>query len=231
MARLQRLSVPGLPHLVRQQAQAGQRAIHDDEDCRSYLQCLRLAAAENGVALHAYGLTANEAHLLATPSTAGGLGAMMQDCARRYVGAHNRRHERQGSLWQPRFRTTVLEPGPLVLAAMLYVERAPLRAGEDVAPETCSGSSAATHLGAARDTGLTDHAVYWGLGNTPFEREGAYRALLAAPIDAAMDDRLAGALHKGWAVGSGAFLAALAQQAGRRVQPLPRGRPPKSPLV
>lgn len=229
MARLQRLAVAGLPHLVRQQALEGQPAVRDDADRLAFLDCLRTAAAEAGVAVHAYALTAADLHLLVTPDTGPALGALMQDCARRYVGAYNRRHGRSGSLWQHRYRTTVVEPGPWLVAALVYVEQAGVRAGECLRPEDCAGCSAAVHLGASRDPALRPHAAYWALGNTPFERESVYRHLLEAPPDRERQSRLADALHKGWALGSGAFLAELERRAGRRVQPLPRGRPPRTP--
>ena len=89
-------------------------------------------------------------------------------------------------------------------------------------------SSLGHRLGERRDLLITDCAAWWALGNTPFEREAAYRRCLADGLAADRTAALAAAVRKGWAVGDAAFLAALAQQTDRPVQPRPRGRPPRA---
>jgi len=84
MARLPRLIVPGLPHLVSQRAQHGQAMVRDDEDRRALLRLLREAAAQHRVALHAYSVLEGRLDLVATPETANGLSLLMQSVARRH---------------------------------------------------------------------------------------------------------------------------------------------------
>ena len=86
-------------------------------------------------------------------------------------------------------------------------------------------SSAAHHLGHRRDPLLTDHPLYWALGNTPFDREAAYRTLLEqglSPADVAELDRSA---RQGWPLGSSEFLKELGARTERPLTPRPRGRP------
>ncbi|MFM2052806.1 MAG: hypothetical protein RL456_843 [Pseudomonadota bacterium] len=229
MARLPRLAIAGLVHHVIQRGHNRQPVFLDDEDRLTYLGALREAAALHRVAVHAYVLMDDHVHLLVTPPVAEALSKMLQAIGRRYVAAFNRRHGRVGTLWDGRFRATVLEDGPHVLACMRYIEQNPQRLIPPTPATDYRWSSAPHHLGRRRDPMLTDHGLYWALGNTPFEREMAWQRLLdeglAEPeVRAHTDSAL-----KGWALGSGAFLAALGASTERPMSPRPRGRPPRTP--
>ena len=98
MARLPRLAVAGLPHLVALYGHNGQAVFVDDEDRRLFLAALRESALLQRVAVQAYVLLDDHVHLLLTPATAGALGALMQGLGRRYGAAFNRRHGRSEAL-------------------------------------------------------------------------------------------------------------------------------------
>jgi putative transposase len=221
MARLPRLAVAGQAHLALMLGHSAQPVFADDADRQQFLAALRESALQHGVAVHAYALLPNEVLLLLTPGTAGALGALMQGLGRRYGAAFNRRHGRRGSLWAGRFRTAVVQAGPVLQDAMLYVDLQGQASG-DAGLAWCSLGH---HLGQRRDPLLSDCSAWWALGNTPFEREAAYRRCLAEGLPPERAAALADATHKGWALGDAAFLAGLAQQAARPVQPRPRGRP------
>jgi putative transposase len=223
MARLPRLAVAGQAHLALMLGHSAQPVFVDDDDRRQFLAALRESALQHGVAVHAYALQPTEVLLLLTPATATALGALMQGLGRRYGAAFNRRHGRRGTLWAGRFRTAVVQAGPHLLDALLHVDlQGPVAEGGDAA-----WSGLGHRLGHRRDPLITDCTAWWALGNTPFEREAAYRRCLADGLAPERAAALADAAHKGWAVGDAAFLAALAQQADRPVQPRPRGRPPR----
>ncbi len=216
MARLPRLVLPGHAHLLIQQGLAGQPVFVDALDRDAFLQVLREVAAAEQVVLHAYALLATEVHLLATPDRAAGLARLVQSTGRRHVAAHNRRHARSGTLWSGRFRCAVVEPGPMRLAALQWVD------GQD---RSQAISSAAHRLGVAHQPGLVDPPEYWALGNTPFEREAAYRLLLDQGLPPSLAAALQRAALGGWALGSDRFAAEAATAAGRPTRPQPRGRP------
>jgi putative transposase len=231
MARLPRLSLPGLPHLVVQRGHNRQPVFVDEADRQAYLAALRDAGPPGACALHGYALLDDVAWLLLTPAAtpaAPSLGALMQALGRRYVAAFNRRHGRSGTLWDGRFRATVVGPAQ-VLQALCLVEQAPVRAGLAGLAGDWRWSSAAHHLGLRRDPLLSPHAAYWSLGNTPFEREGVWRQRLADDLGAAEAQRLEEATRKGWPLGDGAFLASLAGRVSRPLERRPRGRPRKAP--
>jgi len=223
MARLPRLAVAGQAHLVLMLGHSAQPVFEDDDDRRQFLAALRESALQHGVAVHAYALQATEVLLLLTPAADGALGALMQALGRRYGAAFNRRHGRRGTLWAGRFRTAVVQPGAALLDALLHVD---LR-GQAAGGHGAAFGSLGHHLGERRDPLITDCAAWWALGNTPFEREAAYRRHLMDGLSIERTAALADAVHKGWAVGDAGFLAAMAQQADRPVQPRPRGRPPR----
>ncbi|MEY4561728.1 MAG: hypothetical protein RLZZ618_1005 [Pseudomonadota bacterium] len=221
MARLPRLSVGGWPHLVVLSGHDGQAVFRDDEDARHFSVWLLEAVRAQGVAVHAYALRENEVVLLATPDDSAALGRVMQTLGRRYGGYFNRRHGRRGSLWAGRFRATIVEPEQHLLDAMRYVE-------ESDAEQTAQVllTSMSHHLGQRQDPLVSDHAQFWSLGNTPFDREAAYRRLLERPLSAAGRGSLDQAVQKGWPVGSKAFVQQLGDATERRLVPLKRGRPP-----
>lgn len=227
MARLSRLAVAGQPHLVVLRGLPDRPLCLDDEDRRRYLAALRDAASQQRAAVHAHVLTDEQALMLVTPERGDGLSRLVQELGRRYVAGFNRRHGRSGALWDGRFRATIVQPGPITLEAMLFVDLHPVRVGLAATAADYAWSSARHHLGQVRDPVVTDNAVYWQLGNTPFDRELSYRRCLEEGLAAQRVLQFAEASRKGWALGDAAFLTQLAEHAGRPVQPRPRGRPPK----
>jgi putative transposase len=225
MPRLPRLSLGGQVHHVIQRGHNRQAIVHDDEDRRRFLALLKDCSLQYRVAIHAYALMDNHLHLLATPETAEGLSQMMQALGRRYVAAFNQRHGRSGTLWEGRFRAAMIDAEQHLLACMRYVELNPVRAGVVDRPEAFAWSSAAQHLGKAQDPLVSDHKLIWSLGNTPFEREAAYRDYLeqGAPPDEVR--QITQSTLRGWPWGSPAFLQAVSQSMERPVVPKPRGRP------
>lgn len=231
MARLARLAVAAHAHLVLLRGHSGQTVFRDDIDRSAFLSALRSACRLESVALHAYALLPDRVWLLCTPSGAQSLGRAMQALGRGFSAAYNRRHGRSGSLWDGRYRSTVVEDGPRLLDSMVFVDQAPVRAGLAADALSASWSSARQHVGQIAEYPLTDAPAYWALGNTPFDRCAAYRALLDDSQNADRVGELERAAQRGWAVGSQAFLDRLRQHAARPVAPRPRGRPRKGPEV
>lgn len=225
MARLARLAVAGQAHLALMVGHPAQPVFVDDDDRRQFLAALRESALQQSVAVHGYALLPQRVLLLLTPATDGALGTLMQGLGRRYGAAYNRRHGRQGSLWAGRFRTAVVQGGAPLLEAMLYVDLQGLQAG----PAQTPWCSLAHHLGRQRDPLVSDGPAWWALGNTPFEREAAYRRCVDEGLSPERVAALESAVRGGWAIGDAAFLARLAQATDRPLQPRPRGRPRSRP--
>lgn len=227
MARLPRLIVPHQPHHVIQCGHDRQPIFLDEDDYVAFLTWLRDASKLFKVAIHAYVLMPNHVHLLLSPTDQTGLARMMQWIGRCYVPYFNRKYQRDGALWKGRYKATVLDAGRYFMACCRYIELNPVRAGLVDEPSEYPWSSYAHHIGAQRDAIITDHTLYWALGNTPFEREAAYQELVRKGLQDEEIDVLTNATAKGWALGSEPFKAALEKQFSRRVSPAKRGRPAK----
>lgn len=225
MARLARLAAAGETHLLVQRGHNGQVMFADRADHEAFLRMLRDASLTHRVAIHAYALAGAEVWLLATPAEANSLSLMMQSLGRHYVVAFNQRHGRSGTLWEGRFRATVIEASSFLSTVLAFVELAPVRAGLARDSHEYAWSSARHHLGLARDPLVSDHPLYWAIGNTPFEREVAHRQLLEQGLTPEQQRRIGDAAVKGWALGSEGFVAALEERTGRRARPGMRGRP------
>lgn len=230
MARTTRLVVPGLPHHLIQRGNNRQAIFVDDEDRRQLLQVLREAALASQVLIHAYALMDNHFHLLATPTTETALSTLMQSVGRRYVAWFNRRHQRTGTLWDGRFKACVVDPEACFLVCQRYIELNPVRTGLAADAEAFPWSSLAHHLGRVRDPLVHDHAAYWSLGNTPFEREAMYRDWLAQGATAQQTAQVTAALTQSGVLGDAAFTQRLALAMHRQVAPRARGRPKKAPV-
>ena len=227
MARLARLTIAGYPHHVIQRGNNRQAIFMDDVDRARLLDLLKAQAAVHQVAINAYVLMSNHLHLLLTPATAEGMPRMMQAVGRSYVRAFNRRHGRSGTLWEGRYRSTVIEAERHLLACMAYIDLNPVRAGLVAEPAEHPWSSHAALVGLRADGVVTPHPLYWALGNTPFARQQAYADAVQAGISQQQHAALGRAVHSGWALGDEDFLAQVQSEADRRVTPGRPGRPRK----
>ncbi|WP_321935632.1 transposase [Paraburkholderia sp. J8-2] len=225
MARLPRLYVPGQPQHVILTGYAGAPAFRDEQDYKLYVECLREAAREHGALIHGWALMPDAVHLIATPSTEESLPLTLQAIGRRYVAAFNRRYARNGTLWVGRYRSTVFEADSFFFLALRTVECAPVARGHAAEPGDWRWSSYRHHAGIEASALVTDHAHIWALGNTPFERQRAWKELLETPVDELGREALIEATVKGWLLGSDEFRARISGEASRRVAPLKRGRP------
>jgi putative transposase len=228
MARLGRYFLPDLPQHLIQRGNNRAAIFFDDEDRRFFLDALAEAAAAEGCALHAYVLMTNHIHLLATPRTPRSIPCMLQRVGRRYVRRINWRTGRSGTLFEGRYRATVVDSERYLLACLRYIELNPVRAGIVDDPAAYPWSSCRHHLGRRDDPLVTEHPLYRGLGGGPGAR--AYAELLAEPLDAGFLEAVRSATQSGWALGDDAFRARVAA-AGRRAAPLPPGRPRKQAEV
>lgn len=229
MARQPRLILPKQAHHILQRGNDRQRIFRDAEDYARFLGWLLEAARFYRVAVHAYALLPTQLHLLATPETEEGLAAMMQKLGRLYVPWYNGKYARAGGLFEGRFRTAVIEPDRHLLMCSRFIELAPVREGEAGEPAAYPWSSYRHHAGVQADAVVTDHALFWGLGNTPFQREAAYIELVGQGIGPEELAQVAAAVQKGQPLGSHAFKLELERQTQRRILPAKRGRPFKKP--
>jgi len=225
MARLPRLTLPGYPHHVIQRGNNRQNIFASLADYEVLLGSFRDNAEKFGVALHAYVLMTNHFHLLATPQTAEGLPQMMQAVGRSYVRYFNDAQGRTGTLWEGRYKSTLIQADRYLLACMAYIDLNPVRAGLATQAMDYPWSSYGHYVGVRIDKLITPHPLYWELGNTPFAREAAYAELVRAGVTEQQRADLTQSALRGWALGEGDFVENLQKQTPRRVAKAAAGRP------
>ena len=225
MARLPRLTLPDHPHHVIQRGNNHQLIFNTPVDYRRLLEVLEEAAKKCQVAIHAYVLMSNHFHLLATPQTVQGLPQMMQSLGRSYVRYFNATQQRSGTLWEGRYKSTLIQGERYLLACMAYIDLNPVRAGMVARPQDYPWSSHGHYIGMRTDRLITPHALFWELGNTPFAREAAYAEMVQAGINSVQQAALTDATLSGWALGEADFVANLQKRTQRRVSKTNAGRP------
>jgi putative transposase len=225
MARLPRLTVPGHAHHIIQRGNNRQPIFAAEADYRRLLEFLEEHSREARVAVHAYVLMSNHFHLLATPETEDGIPHMMQAVGRRYVRYFNDRQQRTGTLWEGRYRSTLIQAQRYLLACMVYIDLNPVRAGMVDSADRYPWSSHAHYVSGRTDRLITPHPIWWELGNTPFAREAAYRELVQAGLASTQERALTESTLRGWALGEADYVADLQRRTERRVSKAKAGRP------
>jgi putative transposase len=225
MPRRPRIKLAGLPQHIVQRGINREPCFFAEEDHQSYLHWLQEAAADWHCIVHAYVLMTNHVHLLVTPETETGAAKLMQAVGRRYVQYINRSYKRTGSLWEGRYKSSVIQAETYLLTCMRYIELNPVRAGMVQDPGRYRFSSY-RHNGLGQpDARITPHPLYLAIDQKDGDRQAAYRALFRSELDeeALGDIRLA--LSQGQPLRQGRFNDRICAAAGvRRAQKRP-GRP------
>lgn len=225
MARLPRLTIPGYPHHIIQRGNNRQPIFASDADYQTLLSMLEENARKFGVGVHAYVLMSNHFHLLATPEATQGIPQMMQAVGRRYVRYFNQRQGRTGTLWEGRYKSTLIQSERYLLTCTAYIDLNPVRAGLASEPADYPWSSHSHYIGRRYDRLVTPHPLYWELGNTPFAREAAYAELVRSGITPEQQHALTDSALRGWALGEATYVADLQKRTARRVSKTRAGRP------
>lgn len=225
MARLPRLNVPGQVHHVILRALQPLLIAQDDADFEFLHGLLVQHAPRLGVQLHAYVLLNNQYQLVLTPQQATSLPGFMQAIGRDYVRYYNQRYGRSGTLWDGRYRCTIVESAAWIMDCLVSVAWAPVYDQQATSPEAYLWSSYRYYAGAAVDKALTPPSAYWALGNTPFAREAAFQELVQKDLSRERRTCLEQAVWGGWALGSEDFLHTLQLHTQRRISQRKPGRP------
>ncbi len=229
MARLPRLTLPGYPHHVLLRGNNRQPIFLGNADYQFLLDLIEESAKKFGVSVHAYVLMSNHFHLLLTPESADSLPRMMQAVGRRYVRYFNDGQGRSGTLWEGRYRSTLIQTDAYLLACMAYIDLNPVRATLVQSARDYPWSSHGHYIGLRNDKLVTPHPLYWTLANTPFGREVAYGDMVNAGVSNQLRETLTRSVLSGWAAGDADFVADLQKRTTRRVVRTLPGRPTKKP--
>lgn len=229
MARKPRFNIAGIPQHVIQRGNNRQATFYAEQDYQYYLECLAKAVAAYDCDIHAYVLMTNHVHLLVTPNQTDSIARMMQSVGRRYVQYINYTYKRSGTLWEGRYKASLIQSETYLLSCMRYIELNPVRANMVTQPEDYQWSSYQANALGKRNEHLTSHTQYDALGITSEQRQAAYRALFQAQLDSETLNTLRRSVNSELITGGNKFQAEIETALGRKVAPAPRGRPSKAP--
>jgi putative transposase len=212
-------------HLI-QRGNNRQATFFAEEDYRCYLDWLADAAKKYDCRIHAYVLMTNHVHLLASSARPKGLSLMMQYVGRYFVRYINHVYQRSGTLWEGRFKASLVDTEAYFLRLCRYIECNPVRADMVEGPGEYRWSSYRNHAFGMPDKLLTAHEQYERLGSSAEERQRAYRELFRTELDTRELAEIRDAVNRGWPLGSERFKDEIEQALQCAVRPPRRGRPP-----
>lgn len=224
MARYPRIDVVGVPQHIVVRGVDRQPCFFGDTDREAYLSFLIDAMARYDVALHAYVLMSNHVHLLATPAALGMISATMKLSSMRYVRHINDLYGRTGTLFEGRFRSSLVQTDRYFLACMRYIELNPVRAGMVRDAADHHWSSYRQHAGLENVPWLSLHDEYRRLARSAAERQRIWRDFVGSEVASSELATVRLHLNKNRVLGDTRFQSQVAAMVGRRVDIVPVGR-------
>jgi len=227
MPRPARLNIPGIPQHVTQRGNNRQACFYADEDYRLYLELLNDACRIHACTLHAYVLMTNHVHLLITPSTTDGVSRVMCDLGRDFVRTINRNYHRTGTLWEGRFKSSLVDTNRYCLTCYRYIELNPVRAGMACHPADYRWSSYHYNGLGRPDTLISPHDCWLLLGEDDQARTATYEALCKDVLEQADIEHIRHCVNTGLPTGNDRFRRDIEKALSIRLGRGKRGRPRK----
>jgi len=228
MPRQPRYFIPNIPQHVIQRGVDRQAVFFQPDDYALYLRSLDESASQYDCRIHAYALMPNHTHLLLTPGNERSLPLLMQAMGRRYVQTLNKKYDRTGTLWQGRYKASLVQDDRYLFACQRYIELNPVRAGIVSAPDEYPWSSYGCNALGKGDSLVTPHHLYNDLDTEPHRRQQAYRNLFVDAISAKELSAMRDTTNACLVMGNDRFKDQIENLLGRRVRHGESGRPKKA---
>ena len=225
MPRMGRVVLPNYPHHVVQRGHNRQAVFAGDDDFQRYLNDLRELKSVFGVKVYAFCLMTNHVHLLLAPGdSVADLGRLMKTLAARMTRYRNKLEGRSGTLWESRYKSSVVETDAYLLACCRYIELNPLRARMVAQVDDYPWSSCRLRV-LGDDHWLDSNPCFEALGQTASERRVRYREFVEQAIPADELRLIREALQRGQLTGTDRFAEEVEEVIGRRIERRGQGRP------
>ena len=211
MPRPLRIDLPGIPQHIVQRGHDRQPCFFTEAVYLCYRTNLREIALREGCAVHAYVLMTNHVHLLLTPQRPRAVARTLQALGRRYVRYINDSYQRSGTLWEGRYKASLVGDGDYLMLCHRYIELNPLRAAMVGDPREYRWSSHHALAFGEADPLVQPHPAYLALADDPAARQRRYRDMVMAAVDPDAIAAIRRHLHHQHAYGGERF-----RQASRR---------------
>lgn len=214
MPRTGRIVLPDYPHHVVQRGHNRQVVFAHEDDFAEYLNDLRESRHACGVKVFAFCLLTNHVHLLLEPDTQTGLGQLMKILAGRMARRRNKLDRRSGSLWESRYKSSVVQSEGYLLTCSRYIELNPVRAGLVEHPQDYPWSSFRMRF--ADHDWLDAEPSFDALGPTQNIRRQRYKALVEEGISDQDLKLIRHSVQRGQMTGTGRFVSEVKEIIRRR---------------
>ncbi len=226
MPRFHCLFLRRMPLHIVQRGHNRQPVFVECADYEYYLANLGEMKSELSIRVYAYCLMTNHIHLLIEPGEqAEKVSRLIRVLAARQTRRVNKLERRTGSLWEGRFKASLVDSDSYLLACYRYIDLNPVRAAMTVEAEDYVWSSYRQHAALSDDQSIDLSAAYRALGATTAARATAYCAYVS---DGTKSDELAlirTALMRNQLTGTARFQQQIAERTGRRLSSRGPGRP------
>jgi putative transposase len=225
MPRRPRIHLAGVPLHIVQRGHNRDACFFGDDDYHAYRHWLGEALRESGCALHAYALMTNHVHLLLTPPQPQDVPKLIISLGRRYVQYINKTYRRTGTLWDSRYKSSLVQEDNYLLLCQRYIELNPVRAGMVDDPAHYRWSSYRANALGQSDTLISPHSLYTAMAKGDENRRENYQALFRHQIDSGTIADIRLALSQSQPLGNTRFTDMIEKMTGQRRETKPRGRP------
>lgn len=223
MARRPRVLVPNMPVHVVQRGNNRQACFFQAADYAVYLKKLKECADKFNVRIHCFVLMTNHVHLLLQASDYEGISYVMQSLGRYYVRYINTTYNRTGTLWEGRFKSSLVNSDEYLLQVYQYIELNPVRAKMVDHPKDYVWSSYHANGGNKNIAMLEPHPLYLSLGNDSASRKLAYNRLLDNSLSNEIVNKIRLSINKSRVLGDDKFVKQISEQLERFVGYLEHG--------
>ena len=223
MARRPRTIVPKVPVHVIQRGNNRQACFYQTQDYAVYLNKLKENAHKFKVKVHCFVLMTNHVHLLLTADDYTGISNVMQSLGRYYVRYINTTYKRSGTLWEGRFKSSLVNSEEYLLNLYQYIEMNPVRASMVAHPRDYPWSSYHANGGNKKIDFITPHPLFLTLGKNNQQRKRNYNDLLLSALSQDTINMISTATNKSRVLGNKKFVEQISQQLERYVGYLEHG--------
>ncbi|WP_310451749.1 transposase [Sulfuritalea sp.] len=161
MPRRPRIHLAGIPLHIVQRGHNRDACFFGEDDYHAYRHWLGEALKTSGCQLHAYVLMTNHVHLLLTPPAPEAVTQLVISLGRRYVHYINKTYRRTGTLWDSRYKSSLVQADAYLLLCQRYIELNPVRAAMVDDPAHYRWSSYRANGLGQPDPLLTRHEASW----------------------------------------------------------------------
>jgi putative transposase len=225
MPRIGRVVAPNLPHHVVQRGHNKNAVFVDNGDYSYYLDTLGNWSRQLQVKVYAWCLMTNHVHLLLDPGDdIKSIGLLMKRLAGRQTRFVNKQENRTGSLWDGRYKMSIVDSDEYFLQCCRYIELNPVKAKMVTQPRDYCWSSYRENAGLSSSV-IVDRHGFSNLCDVSFEN---YRKYVAETTSSSETEFISQRLESNRLTGGSRFVKEIERRTGIRLEYKRPGRPPTS---